>query len=207
MFREGVVLREGDVSPEFDTAMRSEGVAAWDLETDGLDFRVHAIRTCQVYVPGVGTEIVKLTPGQIPTRLADVLATERVFKVFHHAPFDLRFMRQHWLVRARNVGCTKVMSKVVSPQRETHSLAPLALDYLGIALDKSERTSDWSAEELSESQVEYAANDVLHLLDLYRHLWKEALNIGVGDQVEQSFLYLPVRVETDLRDVGDVFAY
>lgn len=202
-----IAERSDDLSPEFDAAMRMEGISAWDIETDGLDFRADAVRTCQVFVPGVGIEIVRVPSGdKVPPRLADALGSERVFKIFHHAAFDLRFLRFHWGVRARNVGCTKVMSKVVSPTRESHSLAPLVAHYLGIVLDKSEQRSDWSA-ALSESQRMYAANDVMHLVDLYGHLWKDALNAGVADLVEHSFAYLPARVETDLRGSGDVFAY
>jgi ribonuclease D len=202
-----VVQQTDDLSAEFDSAMRVEGIAAWDIETDGLDFRNDAIRTCQVYVPGIGVEIVRVpSDGSTPPRLSDALASERVFKVFHHAPFDLRFMRHKWGVRPRSVGCTKVMSKIVAPGRESHSLAPLVQAYLGIELDKSVRLSDWS-QDLTSEQVSYAANDVLYLLDLYGHLWKDALNLGVADLIEQSFAYLPVRVETDLHDSGDVFAY
>lgn len=202
-----VVQRQDDLSPEFDSAMRLEGFSAWDIETDGLDFQRDAIRTCQVYVPGAGVEIVRVpSDGTTPPRLADALSSDRVFKVFHHAAFDLRFMRRNWGVRPRNVGCTKVMSKIVKPGRTSHSLAPLVLAYLGVKLDKSARLSDWS-QELTAEQLSYAANDVLHLPDLYRHLLKDALNLGVAEYVEQSFAYLPVRVETDLRGSGDVFAY
>lgn len=202
-----VEVRLNDLSPEFDSAMRLEGFSAWDIETDGLDFHRDAIRTCQVYVPGAGVEVVRLpTDRAVPPRLADALSSERVFKVFHHAPFGLRFMRRRWGVRPRNVGCTKLMSKIVEPDRASHSLAPLVLEYLGIELDKSMRLSDWS-QDLTAEQLAYAANDVLYLPDLYRHLLKDALNIGVADLIGQSFAYLPIRVETDLQGSGDVFAY
>lgn len=204
-----IPIRQGlyDLSPDFDSNMRIEGVAAWDIETSGLDFREDQIHTVQVFVPGAGVEIVRIEAGRgVPVRLADALTSERVFKVFHHAPFDLRFMRKAWSVRPRNVGCTKVMSKIVRPDRSSHSLAPLVEEYLGVKLDKSLRLSDWS-QDLTDSQIGYAANDVIHLLDLYRYLWKDALNIGVADVIEQSFAYLPTRVETDLADAGDVFAY
>ena len=201
-----VVVRYGDISPEFDSAMRLEGVSAWDIETSGLDFRTDRIETCQIFVPGSGVEIVKLQGG-VPERLYDALTSERLLKVFHYAPFDLRFMRYHWAARPRNVACTKLLSKIVEPGRESHSLAPLVRDYLGIELDKAQRLSDWSAANLSSEQIQYATNDVTHLLELLRLLWKEAINTGVGDLVEQSFAYLPARVETDLLDSGDVFTY
>ena len=201
-----VEVREFDLSPAFDKALREERVSAWDIETTGLDFRLDQIRTCQVYVPNVGVEIVKLY-GDVPERLRDVLMSETVFKVFHHAPFDLRFMRHHWKAQARNVGCTKVLSKLINPESDKHSLKDLVSSRLGLELDKSERLSDWGAEVLTAEQVDYASNDVLYLLPLLQTMWKEALNLGLGDALEHSFDYLPTRVETDLRDSGDVFAY
>lgn len=204
---ERIITRDGDLSPYFDAKLREEGVSAWDIETDGLDFRSDAIRTCQVYVPGFGVEIVQLKPGIVPPRLSEALHSERVFKVFHHAPFDLRFMRAQWGIRPRNVACTKVMSKIITPEREQHSLKDLVSEYLQVDLDKGERLSDWSSHQLTPQQVAYAAGDVLHLIDLFRLLWKEALNSGVGDLVERSFGYLPTRVETELRGAGDVFSY
>lgn len=201
-----VTVRRGDLSAEFDERMRQVGFSSWDLETDGLDFRADRIRTCQVFAPGVGVEIVQITDTE-PKRLVEALASERVVKLFHHAMFDLRFMRFHWSARARRVGCTKVMSKLVEPTRESHSLAPLVAEYLGIVLDKGQQRSDWSLTELSPEQVAYAVGDVVHLPDLFQRLWKEAINEGVGDLVEQSFGYLPVRVESDLRNAGDVFSY
>ncbi len=202
-----VVVRRGDISASLDSAMRTVGIAAWDIETDGLHFASDKLRTCQIFVPDHGVEIVQLIEGAVPHRLADALASERVFKLFHHAPFDLRFMRYRWGVRPRNVGCTKVMSKILEPDRASHSLAPLARVYLGVELDKGQRLSDWSKETLTASQLAYAANDVVHLIDLYLHMRKEAMNLGVVDLIEQSFAYLPVRVETDLLGAGDVFAY
>lgn len=200
-------VMKGDISPEFDSAMRLEGVSAWDIETDGLDFREHPIRTCQVFVPGQGVEVVMVREGHVPSRLVDALGSARVLKVFHHAPFDLSFMRSQWGARPNNVACTKILSKIATPQRESHSLAPLVREYLGVELEKSTRLSDWSQPVLSGRQIKYAANDVIYLLELYRYLWKEALNSGVGDLAERSFAYLPVRVETDLRGIGDVFSY
>lgn len=207
MGRHEVVVRRGDISKDLDRAMRVVGVAGWDIETTGLDFGVDQIRTCQVFVPDHGVEIVQLVDGTAPTRLMDALASERIFKIFHYAPFDLRFMRYHWGVRARNVGCTKAMSKIVAPERSSHSLKPLVDAYLDVHLDKGERLSDWSVEQLSESQRDYAANDVVHLVDLYLRMRKEAVNHGVLGLVEQTFNYIPVRVETDLLGAGDVLAY
>mgnify|MGYP006194651211 CR=1 FL=1 len=47
-----------------------------------------------------------------PDRLYEFLV--QVQKVFHHAPFDLRFMVAQWNVTPRNIACTKVASKMLS---------------------------------------------------------------------------------------------
>lgn len=202
-----VSLRFGDISAKFDAVMRETRFSAWDIETDGLDFRGDAIRTCQIFVPGYGVEVVRLRPGLPPQRLIEALGSTRVFKIFHHAMFDLRFMRFQWGARARNVGCTKVASKIALPSRESHSLAGLVYDFLGHYMDKSERLSDWSVKDLTVAQIRYAADDTIFLPELLDALLREARKEGVNELIERSFDYIPVRVETDIRNCGDAFSY
>ncbi len=48
--------------------------------------------------------------------------------------------------------------------------AGLVHDILGIHVDKGQTRTDWSRRPLSEAQISYAANDTVHLADLYNHL-------------------------------------
>lgn len=202
------VLVEGDISPEFEWAARDARLAAWDIETSGLDWRLDQIATCQVHVPGVGTEIIRMD-GTVPERLRELLISERVTKIFHHAPFDLRFMRHHWNAAPHNVACTKILSKIVSPDipNREHSLKPVLRRYLSVAIDKTMQTSDWMSPNLSREQLAYAAEDVEFLVPLFDRLMEAARANGVADIAEETFAYLPTRIETDLRGSGDLFAY
>ncbi len=74
-------------------------------------------------------------------------------------------------------------------------------------MDKTERLSDWGSSKLTSEQIAYAANDAIVLPELYEQLWRHARERGVGDLIERSFSYIPVRVETDIRDCGDIFSY
>jgi ribonuclease D len=181
---------------------------AWDIETTGLDWRSARICTVQVAT----TEeiaVVQIKDEQIPGALSRLLAAPDVEKVFHHAPFDLRFMAWAWRVQARRVACTKVLSKVLDPTTPEgeHSLKPLLERYLGVHISKDEQRSDWTAETLRSDQVAYAANDVRYLLALFDAMAERARYLGIWELASASFNYLPTRITLDLRGPGDVFAY
>lgn len=203
-----VVLVEGDISADFESAVRDSQIVAWDIETNGLDWRLNRIATCQLHVPDFGTQIIRVDQRR-PDRLRELLMSEHVLKVFHHAPFDLRFMRHHWKADARRVSCTKILSKIVRPEAasEEHSLKPMLERFLGVVLDKTQQTSNWLSPELTDEQLIYAARDVKYLVPLLDRLMDKARASGVADIAERTFEYLPVRVETDIRGCGDVFAY
>ncbi|MBB5164946.1 hypothetical protein [Mycobacterium sp. AZCC_0083] len=203
-----VDLVEGDVSSDFEWAVRDAAIVAWDIETSGLDWRLDRIGTCQLHVPDVGTQVIRMN-GHQPERLRELLMSEHVRKVFHHAPFDLRFMRHHWKANAQSVACTKVLSKIVRPaaSNEEHSLKPTLERFLGVVLDKTQQTSNWLSTAFTPEQLAYAVRDVEFLIPLLDTLMNEARANGVADIAERTFEYLPTRVETDIRGCGDVFAY
>jgi ribonuclease D len=203
-----VDLVTGDVSADFEGAVRDAAIVAWDIETSGLNWRLDSIATCQLHVPNFGTQIIRVDERR-PDRLREVLMSEHVLKVFHHAPFDLRFMRHHWKVDARRVACTKILSKIIRPEApsEEHSLKPVLERFLGVMLDKSQQTSNWLSPDLTDEQLIYAARDVNYLVPLLEKLMDKARASGVADIAERTFEYVPVRVETDIRGCGDVFSY
>jgi ribonuclease D len=203
-----VDLVEGDVSADFESAVRDSAIVAWDVETSGLDWWLDRIATCQLHVPNFGTQIIRVDERR-PDRLRELLMSEHVLKVFHHAPFDLRFMRHHWKVDARRVACTKILSKIVRPEVDSaeHSLKPLLEQFLGVMLDKTQQTSNWLSPVLTDEQLIYAARDVRYLVPLLEKLMDNARASGVADIAERTFEYVPVRVATDIRGCGDVFSY
>jgi ribonuclease D len=205
---DAMVVR-GDLPERLVAAYRSAGKLAWDTETSGLDAAADMLQLCQLSARGVGTTLVQLGPDR-PTGLMDLLSDDSVRVVMHHAPFDLLFMRRAWGVRASNIRCTKIASKLLSPDAPSaaHSLAALARDRLDVTLRKGAvRTSDWASATLSPEQVDYAANDVLHLLDLYDGLLEDMESARLTRLYEACCDFLPVRTEVAARGTQDVFAY
>ena len=209
MVREGTLSTyDGDLDNNFLSACISEGRVAWDIETTGLDWRSDRIGTCQVAVRDK-IAIVQLISSGRPARLTALLENPDVTKVFHHAPFDLRFMAHQWKAKPVNVACTKVASKILDPNLDAseHSLQPVLLRHSGVNISKAEQRSDWTSAVLSSEQMSYAATDVRHLVTLLDKLKRDTDDRGLTDLVEESFAYLPTRVELDIRGSGDVFAY
>ena len=196
----------GDVPAERLRTFAAAGEVAWDIETSGLDPQIDRIATCQL--ANRSNEVLLVRIGsQTPPNLARVLGDPLVWKVFHYAVFDLSFMFRYWGVRAASIRCTKVCSRLLTPSGGTHSLQSLLASRLGVVIDKGERLSDWFARHLTESQKDYAAKDVIHLLPLFDRLKGEVDARGIGGLADACFAHLPSRAELEVGRYGDVFAY
>lgn len=206
--KQDVVVRRADIDDEWLERARTAESLGCDIETTGLDWRTDQIRTIQLATDS-SVAIVQMGPGDRPERLIDLLSDRKVTKVFHHAPFDLRFLIQTWQVAPASIACTKVAAKIVEPglASEMYSLKPTLERLLGVAIDKTQQVSDWSARELSREQLAYAANDVRYLVQLLTELRGRAIARGVADTLDASFEYLPIRAKLDTLGIGDVFDY
>jgi ribonuclease D len=207
--RQGSVpLIIGDVSKAVVKAARESGVVAWDIETSGLDWRSERIGLCQLWIADHDLTIVKTRRNKIPENLVAILQDGNIQKIFHHAMFDLRFLSYHWNIEAQNIACTKIASKLLDPQQsEGHTLAALLQRYLGVTLDKTKRMSDWLSWDLSDDQLIYAGNDVVHLPQLLNRLMQELVARNASDLALKCFAHIPTQVRLDVRGYKDVFGY
>jgi ribonuclease D len=141
--------------------------------------------------------------------LARLLTDPSVEKMFHFARFDLAILQHHLGVMCQPVYCTKVASKLARTYTDRHGLKDLCQDLLGIELSKQMQSSDWGEAELSQAQLSYAANDVLHLHRLRERLDAMLAREQRQDLASACFAFLPHRARLDLAGwTGvDIFAY
>ena len=150
--------------------LRRSEILGFDTETTELDPYRGELRLVQ-FSDGRSTQVIDLrhfsgngggprgNPDLQP--LIDLLADESVTKIAHNAKFDAKWVRYHLGCELNGVFDTMLASQLISagdPERR-HSLADVARVYLGVDVDKSLQASDWSANELSQQQVQYAARD------------------------------------------------
>jgi ribonuclease D len=92
---------------------------------------------------------------------------------------------------------------------DRHGLKDLTKEVLGRDLAKEQQSSDWGAVELTDSQLAYAASDVLHLHALKAKLDEMLAREGRVEIAQACFDFLPTRAALDLagwEDV-DIFAH
>jgi ribonuclease D len=201
-----IELHEGDLP---DTVKFGPAVAV-DTETMGLN--PHRDRLCLVQMSaGDGNcHIVRLKKGQYEARnLKALLADPAVTKIFHFARFDVAAIKRFLGVVPTPLYCTKIASRLSRTFTDRHGLKDLCKDLLNIELSKEQQTSDWGGAELSQAQLKYAANDVLHLHALRAKLDELLVREGRRELAEACFRFLPTRAELDLAGwpEEDIFAH
>ncbi|MGN6112060.1 MAG: ribonuclease D [Luteimonas sp.] len=117
-----------------------------------------------------------LAPG-MNEALAPMLADPAVLKVMHSASEDLVALQHACGVVPAPLFDTQVAAALAGVAAGA-GYQRLVQDLLGIALPKGETRSDWLRRPLSAAQLEYAADDVLHLFALHDLLSSRLAELG-----------------------------
>ncbi len=182
------------------------------IDTETLGLNPHRDRLCLVQL-SAGDGVAHLVQfdgsNYAAPRLKALLKDPKITKIFHFARFDVAVLEKYLEVDTAPVYCTKIASKLVRTYTDRHGLKDLCSELLGIELSKQQQSSDWAAKDLSESQLAYAASDVLHL-----HALKERLDMMLAREGREGlaaacFGFLPHRVQLDLAGwaAEDIFAH
>jgi DNA polymerase I-like protein with 3'-5' exonuclease and polymerase domains len=144
-------------------------LVAGDTETTGLQPKVGGLRLIQFAAEGQHPVVIDCwaldREGWLT--LQQFLETKRRW-CFHNASFDLGWLQEHDLYPAGQVYCTMLASRILTNGLPNlrHGLQYLTQRYLKKEISKEEHKSDWSG-DLRPEQLDYAANDVVLLLELW----------------------------------------
>ena len=98
------------------------------------------------------------------------LLQQPMLKIFHYARYDMLSIYKYLNVLCHNVICTRLLSKVMRTTSERHGLKNLLEELLKVKMNKGEQLSYWGADELTDSQKEYAKKDIIYLKPLMETL-------------------------------------
>ncbi|QQS42839.1 MAG: hypothetical protein IPM63_07865 [Acidobacteriota bacterium] len=177
--------------------LSGEKFLGFDTETSELDPRDGVLRLVQLS-NGRDTIVVDLFKfakyGDIKEinelePLRKLLEAKRPVKIAHNAKFDAKWVGHHLGVDVGGTFDTMIASQLISAgdQDRRHSLADVASFFLGTEVDKAEQISDWTADTLSGSQIEYAAKDAAIVVPLRQKLAERLKADGLERVAEIEF--------------------
>ncbi len=106
--------------------------------------------------------------------LSAVLTSPRPVKVIHNARFERRVLGAEGIVLEGVFDTLEVSRRLRGKDMfGGHSLAVVCQRELGVGLDKSAQTSNWSRRPLDADQIRYAAVDAEVLLALHERFFEE----------------------------------
>lgn len=136
--------------------------------------------------------------------LKKILTNNKCEKIFHFARFDIAVIKHYLKIDCEPIYCTKIASKLARTYTDKHGLKDLCKELLNVELSKTEQTSDWSIDELTEDQKKYAASDVLYLHKLKVILEEKLNKLNRKKLADDCFSFISTRSYLDLNGWSEI---
>ena len=157
------------------------------IDTEFMRERTYYARLCliQLATDDVAAIVDPLSIEDL-SPLCDLFADQAVAKVLHAGSQDLEIFYRVCDLAAAPVFDTQVAATLAGfPQQVGYGA--LVQEMFGVKLDKGDSYTDWAKRPLSDTQVEYALNDVRYLPEMYRRLMAQLEDGGRVDWLAADF--------------------
>tara|TARA_B100000242_G_scaffold46175_1_gene27416 strand:+ start:162 stop:785 length:624 start_codon:yes stop_codon:yes gene_type:complete len=142
--------------------------------------------------------------------LVSVLENDKILKIGHFLRFDKNALEYFLKCKLKNIFDTKIASKIVRTYTDAHGLKNLVQEFCNKSIDKRQGSSDWNKDidELSDKQLEYAANDVIYLHKIKSDLEKMLIREKRVELFNRCLNFLDTRVDLDQKGFKeDIFEH
>ena len=194
-----IIKIKEDITSEIASSFKSS--IAIDTEATGLQIperdKLSLIQICDekdnVYIIQPNKKTYKAP------NLVSVLENKNILKIGHYLRFDKSPLEFFLKCKLQNIFDTKIASKIVRTYTDSHGLKNLVQEFCNKSLDKRQGSSDWNKDinDLSEKQLEYAANDVIYLHKIKANLEKMLIRENRMELFQNCLLFLNTRIELD----------
>lgn len=169
---------------EAEQSIRAAETIALDTEYDS--FRYFRDMLCLIQVQtGEKTWLIDPLAGLDISFLGDALDNPDVLKILHAGDNDIRILKRDYGFAFRNIFDTHRAASLIGCRQL--ALGTLLESYLGVTLVKKMQRSRWDLRPLTQEQLDYAALDTVHLLDLSLRLDRELREKGREKEAAQLF--------------------
>ena len=204
-----IIFCENDLTEELFNVYKSSKYLALDTEAMGLCHGRDRLCLIQICNESDLTACIKIEIGNRKApRIQNLLENAKIMKIFHYARFDVAALKCNLTIETQNIFCTKIASKLARTYTNKHGLKDLINELLGIELDKSSQSSDWGSEEnLSQDQINYAANDVKYLIKAMDKLTLMLKREKRYEIAQKCFSVIPIYSELDIQHFINIFEH
>ncbi len=123
------------------------------------------------------------------TPLFEAIYNPKIIKVFHSCRQDLEIFYQLTGKIPSPIFDTQIAAPLLGIQ-ENPGYAMLVSTFLNINLSKAYTRTDWSLRPLSAEQLQYAADDVIYLCQIYKIMRTKLIDLQRFDWLEDDFKFL-----------------
>lgn len=168
-------------------AKRAQSSEILAVDTEFLREKTYWPRLCLIQL-GTDSEAVAVDPFAVKdlSPIVDLLLDRRIVKVFHAAGQDLEIIHHEFGVLPDPIFDTQAAAALLG-----HTLhigyAALVQSECDIKLKKADSFTDWSRRPLTESQIEYALDDVIYLPRIYRSMTGKLERKGRASWLDKEF--------------------
>jgi ribonuclease D len=173
------------------------------IDTEFLREQTYWPVLCLIQMAGPEDEIIvdPLAPGLDLSPFHELMANERVVKVFHAGRQDIEIIYAKAKLVPHPIFDTQVAAMVCG-FGESVSYVNLVKKLTNEDVDKTSRFTDWSRRPLTQKQLAYALADVTHLRKVYLQLKGELDRTGRAHWLDEEMATLldPATYETKPED-------
>ena len=193
------IANQEDLEAFAKRAMRSSVLA---IDTEFLREKTYYAKLCLLQL-ATDDETAIVDPFEVDDLrvLAPLLENESVVKLFHAGGQDLEILLREVGALPRPLFDTQVAAALLGHTQQI-GYAALVHAECGVTLKKIDSFTDWSRRPLSDSQLEYAADDVAYLPRMYERMRAQLVELGRLAWLDRDFEDLadPKRYATNERE-------
>ena len=183
-----------------DLDLSGEKEVALDNEALGLVLGRDPLTLVQIGLENNNFYLVKLDRRTYKApNLTNFLSNSKAEFIMHYARQDLLWLKYHLNVEPKNIFCTKLASKIARTASQYHGYKDLVKEICKKDISKKEQQSDWGDPNLTEKQINYAAQDTQYLFQIKDKLTKMLERENRLNLYNKCLKMIPTLVEMEIR--------
>lgn len=181
---------------------RARGSSVLAIDTEFLREKTYYAKLCLIQL-ATDDEVAVVDPFALRSLagLAALLEDSRCVKLFHSGAQDIEILYRETGALPRNIFDTQVAAALLGHTQQI-GYGALVHDVCGVTIRKLDSYTDWSRRPLTDSQIEYASEDVIYLPRMYRAMRERLVQLGRLGWLAPDFddLVDPKRFEANERE-------